>query len=187
MTPKTRNTDRPAWMGKPLLDAEDRDAAAAANAPTSQDYRRRCIADGLARYVRRFERTGQKNAAKKLAALHQQLVDLLAERDGIEKKLSGKRADPLAAAQKAAAAQLLEVLPNCFADEAEARLFAAKLPLTSAVRAANAEIARLRQLWREQKGIDQKFWAAAIEAGRLATGKALADDENLKALANAGL
>ena len=75
--------------------------------------------------------------------------------------------------------ELLEVLPNCFADEAEARLFAAKLPLTSAVRAANAEIARLRQLWREQKGIDQKFWAAAIEAGRLATGEALADDENL--------
>ena len=142
--------------------------------------------DGLSRFVRRFERAGQKSAAKKIASLHTKATALLAERDKAEAEAMATRPDPLAVAFDDAARELRKVLPTCFPSDADALAFARRLPMRDALKVANDLLNERRARLKEVKRIECRFWEAATDAGRLAFGDA-DDDANLRKLAAAGL
>lgn len=184
MTPKTK-TNRPAWMGKILVTTEEMAAAAVVKGISSQDIRRSDALAGLERFAKRFDRAAQKAAAKKIRALAEKAEAALAEYAKIEVALSGKRPDPLAVAYEAAAAELRKALPVCFPCEQDALIFARRLPLTAAVKAANDAVSAIMKKRREQKKPERAFWDCIAQAGRLALGTA-DDDGNIRAMVEAG-
>ena len=184
MTPKTK-TNRPAWMGEILVTTEDRAAAVAVKGMNAQDIRRSAALDGLERFAKRFEREAQKDAAKKIRALAEKAEAALTEYAKIEVALSVKRPDPLAVAHEAAAAELRKALPVCFPCEQDALIFARRLPLTAAVKAANDAVSAIVKKRREQKKPEIMFWDYIAQAGRLALGSG-DDDGNIRALIEAG-
>lgn len=184
MTPKTQS-NRPAWMGKLLLTTDERAAAVVVKGMSSQDIRRCAALDGLERFAKRFDRAAQKDAAKKIRALAEKAEAALTEYAKIEVALSVKRPDPLAVAHEAAADELRKALPVCFPCEQDALIFARRLPLTAAVKAASDAIDAIVKKRREQKKPERAFWEYIAQAGRLAIGTA-DDDGNIKALIEAG-
>jgi hypothetical protein len=184
MTSKMKK--RPAWMGTPKVYDEDKAAALAANLPNSQDIRRHAALEGIGRFVRRFERAGQKDAAANIRALAEKAERALTAHDSFNKALAVKRHDVLAVAHSAAAAELQKVLPVCFPSETDALIFARRLPLKSAVKAASDAIDAILKKRREQQKHQVIFWDFIVQAGRLALGSP-DDDANIKALVEAGL
>lgn len=184
MTPKTKKF-RPAHYGPELLTDEDRDVARAVKGISSQDIRRSDALAGLERFAKRFDRANQKAAAKKIRALAEKAEAALTEYAKIEVALSVKRPDPLAVAHEAAAAELRKALPVCFPCEQDALIFARRLPLTAAVKAASDAVSAIMKKRREQKKPECAFWDCIAQAGRLALGTP-DDDGNIKALIEAG-
>ena len=164
---------------------EDRAAAVAVKGMNAQDIRRSAALDGADRFARRFDKAGQKDAAKKIRALVEKAEAALTEYAKIEVALSVKRPDPLAVAHDAAAAELRKALPVCFPCEQDALIFARRLPLTAAVKAANDAVNAFVKKRREQKKPEKMFWDYIAQAGRLALGTA-DDDANIRALVEAG-
>ena len=160
--------------------------AAAVNAPQPAAVRRQAAIEGLERYARRFERSGEPKTAEKIRKLALDASIAMEKYDQIERELSKPKPNPVGEAQAVAVAELKKVLPKCFPTDGDARAFVCKLPLLDAFRAGEAQVTEIVSARREQKKIEKDFWKLVADGGCLALGTNVYD-ESIAAVVEAGL
>ncbi len=176
-----KNSERVAKM-----EAKQREESLARTAalPT-QSERFQTIMLGVTRCAARAKRAGEKVKAEKLNALADQMATALETFRQLKKDSEKQVKTPLADAVGAAAAELVKKLPACFANQADAELFAnTRLPLTAARQEqAKADDQQVKRSKAVAKAGSQ-FWALAEKAAAVVSG--INSTDSMKELETAG-
>ena len=170
---------------KARAEIERKAAIARKNAPDESE-RRAAMVEGLRRFAKRATRNGDDVLAKQLNAHADEAAKALEIYERHGKKLKGKRPDPLGDAQKAAALELMKVLPTCFPTEKDGLLFAQKLPLVGALAEAGRQADEFAKTALARSKAESSFWAEVEKGGLLAVG-GVDPDASVRQLVTAGL
>lgn len=157
-------------IAKLTKDLADKAEAARLRAPTAEERNVSAIR-GLKRMAGSFLRTGEKTKADSIVKFAEQAQTALDQMADIEEQFNKKVVDPLQVAVDAAAKSLIKNLPGCFADHADAVIFAGNLPFTAARKESVYAADRKQKLSRERSLASRKFWKAVSSGAVLATNK----------------